>query len=309
MLCGYKGATRKRPGAIRHTFAHHAYSFPYTALENNPLHRSRSSGTLQNLFQSRLVRGHKWATRPIERHINNGKTTKIPIVGEVDSGAECFDIADLKEGSHRFLLIQGSSASLSHLPDNSVDHVVTDPPYFDSVQYSDLAAFFRVWLRQLLPTEVRWEYSLDDAAVDQQASGNGQYESVLSDIFSECHRVLKKEDGRLIFTFHHWNPKGWAGLTIALRSAGFKLVNRYVIHAENPASVHIANHNALIHDVVLVLAPDQTSSVPEWPKPDIIHKNDSYLFCEQCGTLLGCLLNSNLTDKAIKDLWSQLLAV
>jgi adenine-specific DNA methylase len=37
------------------------------------------------------------------------------------------------------------------LADNSVDFIVTDPPYFDSVQYSDLAAFFRVWLRQLLP--------------------------------------------------------------------------------------------------------------------------------------------------------------
>jgi putative DNA methylase len=307
MLCGYKGASQKRPGAIRHTFAHHAYSFPYTALENNPLHRSRSSGTLQNLFHSRLVRGHKWAMRPIERHINDTRTTKIPIVGEVDAGTEYFDIAELREGSHRFMLIQGTSASLD-IPDNSVDHIVTDPPYFDSVQYSDLAAFFRVWLRQLLPTEVRWEYSPNDSAVDQQANGNGQYETVLSDIFSECHRALKKKNGRLIFTFHHWNPKGWAGITIALKNAGFKLVNRYVIHAENPTSVHIVNQNALVHDVVLVLGSAQTSSVPEWTQPGAIDKNDSYLFCEQCGTLLGYLLNNNLTDQAIRDLWSELLA-
>ncbi len=30
MLCGYKGSAKNRPGAIRHVFALHAYSFPYT---------------------------------------------------------------------------------------------------------------------------------------------------------------------------------------------------------------------------------------------------------------------------------------
>ena len=44
------------------------------------------------------------------------------------------------------MLIQGSSASLE-LASDSVDHIVTDPPYFDNVQYSDLSAFFRVWLK------------------------------------------------------------------------------------------------------------------------------------------------------------------
>ena len=66
MLCGYKGSVKNRPGAIRHTFAHHAYSFPYTALENNPVHASKSSGTLTNLYFSRLVRGQKWAKSPDE---------------------------------------------------------------------------------------------------------------------------------------------------------------------------------------------------------------------------------------------------
>ncbi|GBC63618.1 hypothetical protein DENIS_4616 [Desulfonema ishimotonii] len=146
MLCGYKGAGERRPGAIRHTFAHHAYSFPFTALENNPLHPSRSSGTLHNLFHSRMVRGHKWAAEPVERQIRNRKTGKVPIPGEADMGEEVYDISDLRKKSHRFLLIHGSSVCLD-LPDESVDHIVTDPPYFDSVQYTDLAAFFRVWLR------------------------------------------------------------------------------------------------------------------------------------------------------------------
>ncbi|WP_166405250.1 hypothetical protein [Desulfonema ishimotonii] len=55
---------------------------------------------------------------------------------------------------------------------------------------------------------MRWDYSAADSAVDPQAGGSGQYESVLTGIFSECHRVLRHGSGRLIFTFHHWNPKG-----------------------------------------------------------------------------------------------------
>src|SRR5690606_1221384 len=42
LLCGYKGMGQRRPGAIRHTFSLHAYSFPYTALENNPLFPRRA---------------------------------------------------------------------------------------------------------------------------------------------------------------------------------------------------------------------------------------------------------------------------
>lgn len=306
MLCGYKGAGKSRPGAIRHTFAHHAYTFPYTALENNPLHDSRASGTLQNLFQSRLARGHIWAMRPIERRVSDGRTTQITITGEIDAGREVYDVRELQQGSRRFLLVHGSSIHLD-LPDDSIDHIVTDPPYFDSVQYSDLAGFFRVWLRQMLPTEVQWDYALDEAAVDQQAGGNGQYEQVLGGIFKECHRVLKKEQGRLVFTFHHWNPKGWAGLTLALHNAGFRLFNRYVIHAENPTSVHIINQNALVHDVILVLGVLQSEEATVWQLPSSIDRDSSYRFCEQCGSTLGYMLDQTWTERQIRKTWDELL--
>jgi len=304
LLCGYKGSAKNRPGAIRHTFAHHAYSFPYTALENNPVHNSKSSGTLQNIFHNRFIRGYKWAVKPVERSINNNKPGKISISGEVDLGIEYRKPEKLSSGKRRYLLIQGSSSKLN-VPDNSVDHVVTDPPYFDSVQYSDLAAFFRVWLRQLLPGEVNWEYSMDAAAVDQHANGNGQYETVLSKIFTECNRILKNNNSRLIFTFHHWNPKGWAELTIALKKSGFLLVNYYVIHSENQSSVHIINQNALVHDLILVLGKKDPSYRKNWSQPDEIRKSDSYDFCCQCGLLLGYLLNSDLSKQKIKQIWKE----
>ena len=216
MLCGYKGGDKKRPGAIRHTFSHHAYSFPYTALENNPLHPAKSSGTLQNLFDDRIRRARRWAILPQERQINDGTSRIITLRGEIDAGTEVINAVDLRSGVRRFLLLQGSSIALN-LESDSVDYVITDPPYFDSVQYSDLAAFFRVWLKRLVPDVALWDYDLAGSAVDPQANGKGQYTDVLGDIFTECHRVLRKDWGRLVFTFHHWNPKGWASLTLALK--------------------------------------------------------------------------------------------
>ena len=87
LLCGYKGWSKRRPGAIRHVFALHAYSFPYTALENNPVNPQKSSGNLQILFRDRIVRGREWAVSPTERRINReGKSEPVPIPEEVDQG-------------------------------------------------------------------------------------------------------------------------------------------------------------------------------------------------------------------------------
>lgn len=308
MLCGYKGGGKRRPGAIRHTFSHHAYSFPHTALENNVLFPGKASGTLRSLFHYRIRRARRWALAPKERRIEAGKTTKVTVKGEVDVGVEVDSPEELREGSHRFLLMRRSSASLD-LQDNSVDFVVTDPPYFDSVQYSDLASFFHVWLRQLLPVDIDWQYDRSQSAVNPQDSESGQYFRVLSEIFKECNRVLDKKHGRLVFTFHHWNPTAWFALTSALRAASFVLVNRYIVHSENPISVHISNLNALKHDAVLVLAPRGTEGGRGWRLPGQIDMDSSEGFCRDCATALGWMLNEGLEENAIEVLWNELLEV
>jgi putative DNA methylase len=223
------------------------------------------------------------------------------------------------------LLLQGSSTDLS-LADNSVDFIVTDPPYFDSVQYSDLAAFFRVWLRQLLPDAAEWGYDVAESAVDpHKLDRESRYAELLAGIFKECARVLKV-DGRFIFTFHHWNPKAWAALTYALRQADFRLVNHYVVHAENPISVHINNMKALVHDAILVLAPrgvqysasDPRSSVlgPQsvvWEEtavapPPPVDQTESEAFCRDCAAHLGWLLDQpELTRTDIQTHWRTML--
>jgi DNA modification methylase len=305
MLCGYKGKLPRRSGAVRHTFAHHAYAFPYTALEANPIFPERASGTLLKLFDGRIRRGRQWAERPRERVLGDGQRLFVEVDPERDEGVEVKEPEAFSTGKRAFCLHQGSAACLP-LADQSVDAIVTDPPYYDSVQYSDLSAFFRVWLRQILPDVADWKYDEADAAVDLEQNGrDDRYAERMTAIFNECRRVLKPESGRLIFTFHHWRPAAWAALTEALYRAEFNLLNCYVVHAEHPLSVHVANVRALTHDAILVLADRATGQERTWQRPERIVQEDGRQFCRECGQLLGWLLKqTGLSSADIQSIWA-----
>ncbi len=306
MLCGYKGASSNRPGAIRHVFALHAYSFPYTATENNPIGSKRSSGNLQQLFHDRIERGRRWAVAPIERQPGAGGAL-VRICGEQDSGVEVTELGELQNSAQRFWLIQGDSRSLP-INDGAIDFIVTDPPYYDNVQYSDLARFFRVWLARMLPHEADWSYDHDLSAVATSASnGDTGFIRVLGGIFEECGRVLKRDVGRMVFTFHHWDPNAWAELTITLKQARFQLINVYVVISENPVSVHISNLNAIRHDAILVFGIDGDTAWNRWSQPTAIDTGDSEKFCLTCGEALGSLLSGDASPAEIREVWNRLI--
>src|SRR5690606_7660043 len=67
-------------------------------------------------------------------------------VGSWESAVECVTSA-LKNAGHA--AIQGTvlqaDAGKHPLPDDTVDILFTDPPYYDSVPYADLSDFFYVW--------------------------------------------------------------------------------------------------------------------------------------------------------------------
>ena len=309
LLCGYKGGGKQRPGAIRHVFSHHAYSFPYTALENNPVFSRKTSGTIKNLFQDRIDDAAQWAALPVERRLDGGKWKKFAMDGETDYGQPVNSFDDLLLTKKGFYVKQQDSSNLL-LPTTSVDHVVTDPPYYDSVQYSDLAGFFRVWLKWFLPGEADWEYSITDSAVAENSQNGMKYQNVLAAIWSECNRVLKKPGGRLIFTFHHWRAEAWAHLTIALKQAGFRLVTTYTIQSENPISVHIRHLKALKHDSVLVLQPVENPNAASPSRLDPgyrIDSDDSLTFCTECAKLLGICLDADISEEEIMYIWHRAL--
>ena len=305
-LCSYKGAEKRRPGAIRHVFSHHAYSFPYTALENNPVFPLNTSGTLGNLFETRIISADKWARSPVERRFAAGRWTKTTILNEIDAGQEAGSPADFVDRKRMFLVRQNDSTKMP-ISAGSVDFVVTDPPYFDNVQYSDLSHFFRCWLRRWLPNAANWQYLVQSSAVAESIENEKKFGSVLGQIWGECNRVLARPHGRLIFTYHHWSPTAWAQLTISLKRASFALVNSFVVHSENPISVHIMNLRALKHDTILVLEPFGSRRVERWQKPEPVEDFDSYSFSKACGQMTGWVLETDLSEPEIIEVWKNFL--
>lgn len=185
---------------------------------------------------------------------------------------------------------------------------MTDPPYYDSVQYSDLAALFRVWLARMLPDEVEWTYDEAQSAVATKASNDSSsFMTVLAGIFAECERVLKRASGRMVFTFHHWDPNAWAELTVALKSVGFRLMSAYIVYSEHPISVHIRNLNSIKHDSILVFTLDGNRPSVSWASIEAIDTDDSENFCRQCSETLGWLLESEFSSAEIRAIWKELI--
>jgi adenine-specific DNA methylase len=303
ILTGYKGSDKRRAGAIRHVFSHHAYSFPYTFLESNPVFSQKTSGTLRRLFDDRVKDAGEWAVAPIERQPTSQGWRKVTIFGETDCGVLCGDVGGFKEHTQRFIAQQRDSSQMP-LADSSVDFVITDPPYFDSVQYSDLSHFFRVWLQWFLPDEADWHFAPVSSAVAETENEAEKYRTVLGAIFSEANRVLRRPHGRLVFTFHHWRADAWIQLTLALKAARFRLANTFTVHSENPISVHIRQLNALKHDSILVFQPaDLAADEYRFELIESVKTDDSFAFCRDCARLLGLCLERSLEDSEIERLW------
>ncbi|MEN6623655.1 MAG: hypothetical protein ABFD50_19175 [Smithella sp.] len=306
MLCGYKGVDQRRPGAIRHVFSHHAYSFPWTALENNPVFKAKTSGTLLNLFDKRILKAGIWAHKPIERRWTGERWDKVIVENELDAGHECESLDEFNGKTQSFIIRQNDSSMLP-LPDQSVDYVVTDPPYFDNVQYSDLSHFFRCWLRWFLPDQADWHYQPLLSAVAESQENESKFGNVLTRVWQECYRVLIRPHGRLIFTYHHWRTSAWSQLAIALASAQFKLMNSYVVHSENPVSVHVRSLRALKHDAILVLKPCDLDDRKQWKKPERLQTDDSEAFCRGCAQFLGWILEQDFNQDEIHNLWKDFM--
>ena len=128
-----------------------------------------------------------------------------PIDLTVTDSWDIFNIA--KQGA---LVLNGDSSSLP-IPDASVDAIVTDPPYFDFVHYSELSDFFYAWISNALGDE--YEYlNREDSSHENEVQDKDciSFTRKICTIFQECNRVLK-EDGLLCFSYHHSSVDGLDG--------------------------------------------------------------------------------------------------
>src|SRR5207249_4286453 len=136
MFASYKG---EGTGAVRHMFAHHILKPERTPIEANLWGTPKSSGSFSSLFESRLLRAIAYREAPSE--VSPMEGLKKQICSPPFSGVLSPHWPPSKIESRGLYLSCGDS-SKTELNDESIDFVVTDPPFFDNVHYSELADFF-----------------------------------------------------------------------------------------------------------------------------------------------------------------------
>lgn len=227
MFASYKG---EGTGAVRHMFAHHILKPERVPLEANLWGTEKSSGSFSTMFEGRIRRALDYADDPFELRVSKGsKTEKVFSLSE-KIGASVADNYTAFARDARVYLSCGDSGS-TDLPDRSVDVVLTDPPFFDNVHYSQLADFFHVWQRHILGENGTRITDTTRSDREVQNADGDEFTDRLASVWQETHRVLK-DDGLLAFTYHHSRPEGWRCVLQALMQAGFGITAAHPIKAE-----------------------------------------------------------------------------
>jgi adenine-specific DNA methylase len=164
------------------------------------------------------------------------------------------------------------------------DLIVTDPPYYDAIPYSDLMDFFYVWLRRTVkgfspeldsafhePLSPKWNQHqsdgelIDDASRHEgdKAKSKAAYEDGMGRAFQACAAALKL-DGKMVVVFANKQPDAWETLVSALIRAGFIVDGSWPIQTEMGNRQRSLSSAALASSVWLVCKKRPVTARPGW---------------------------------------------
>lgn len=172
-------------------------------------------------------------------------------------------------------VIHGTATALPW-PDNFFDAVLTDPPYYDNVPYSDLSDFFYVWLKRTIgdlypelfatPLTPKSEEMVADASkAGGMENAMRRFKEMLTQAFREIHRVLKS-DGIAVIVFAHKTTEAWETVINALLEAGLYMTASWPIHTEMQARLNAQETASLASSIYMVCRKRTTSEVGEYPQ-------------------------------------------
>ncbi|MDR3358284.1 MAG: DUF1156 domain-containing protein [Desulfovibrio sp.] len=163
------------------------------------------------------------------------------------------------------------------------DAIVTDPPYYDAIPYSDCMDFFYVWLKRVThgtvldkglfaaPLAPKWDNDAQDGElIDDASRHNGDrsaskkaYEDGMAQVFARCHESLAP-DGRLVVVFAHKHPDAWETLVSAMIRAGFTVTASWPIQTEMVNRMRGLSSAALSSSVWLVCKKRSPAAATGW---------------------------------------------
>jgi len=247
MMIGY------HPGRnhIHDLFKTNSFDSPSKPTEANVWGTEYGLGSFSTMVQM-VKDAVDYAKSPTERYIEGGETHETaPFETPVGKNAKiiCGDVRDLEF-------------------EEPFDAVITDPPYYDNIIYSELSDVFYVWQRKILAKE----YELfepeatprTESIVANPAENKGaeEFEKELTEAFSKIRNFLK-EDGILVFTYHHSDSESWGELLEAICNVKFEVTATYPITAD----IQKFTEGELVSfDIIVVARPAETRVPISWNK-------------------------------------------
>lgn len=185
-----------------------------------------------------ILEGGEWSKHPWELvSASNLNSLNADAAGSISGKSQKVYPGDnVKQCS----VFQASSTDLSEYQDSTLDLVITDPPFGDLIQYSELADFFYVWLRLGLKEKYPSVFSAEYTPKTLEAVSNkfrepdnpdAFYQRLMTQCWREAARVLKP-GGLMAFTFHHSEDAPWVAVLESLFDAGFYLEATYPIRSD-----------------------------------------------------------------------------
>jgi adenine-specific DNA methylase len=166
----------------------------------------------------------------------------------------------------------------------SYEAVVTDPPYYDAIPYSDTMDFFYVWLRRCmgdLNQETaaafseglgpKWNEEKGDGELIDDASRHGgnagkskaAYENGMYHAFRAWLQSLRP-DGRIVVVFANKQPEAWETLVSSMIRAGFVATASWPIQTEMNKRMRAHGSAALASSVWLVCKKRSENAQAGW---------------------------------------------
>jgi len=254
MLCRYDSGALKSLDI----FSVHGFPVGLVQCESNLLGISREDGTIVgsggwiNIID-KYAKAKSYCDRPFEIRYQGGRKTVVYLPGEWIGDQR----NDGSYGEKRQVNLYCQSATSVSLPPNSLDAVLTDPPYFGNVQYAELMDFCYVWLRRLMGKNED-TFKLTSTRHPDELTGNvtmerglDHFTQGLSNVFQRMAAALKP-GAPFVFTYHHNKLDAYYPIAVALLDAGLTCSSSIPCPAEMGASIHINGTASSIIDTVFV---------------------------------------------------------
>jgi adenine-specific DNA methylase len=211
-------------------------------VENNLWGATLGRGSFTKCIK-KLTDGKRYADKPYELKYEGSRPEQV-FTGERITSAVTASPSDFFAKKYTSLLLNKSAGRMGWLKSEAVDIVITDPPYYDNLSYSELSDFYYVWIRDYLPDDGRhengsstpYQRALHVSSKNGNSTGK-RFARELAQIFRHCERVLKR-DGLMVFTFHHRSRLAWEALAKALWQAGFVITNVVPVRSEGRSGFH-----------------------------------------------------------------------